>query len=154
MVTQQMQEAARGRDPEVDAAIAEVERFLRETRQGSGPLLAAPPLPPHALEKPRPSVPSAPPPPVPAEPPARPRRWLLQRLFGWMQPAPRVAQTVTTELRAAPCPSCGDNHALHRQLEVRWTPQELASGQALRRVEVCCPDTGQRFLLPVRFVTS
>jgi hypothetical protein len=132
-----MQEAARERDHEVEAAIAEVERLLRDARRVPAP---TPPLESVAPQLPR----------------TRPRRWLLGRLFGWLQqePPPRVSQTVSTELKAAPCPACGHDHALFRRLEVRWTPQELASGQALRRVEVCCPDTGQRFTLPVRFVQS
>ena len=138
-----MQEAARRRDPEAEAAIAEVERLLREVRPRPA-VSAAPPTPP----------PATPVPPREVAPTTRPRRWLFGRLFGWLQQPARVAQTITAELRAAPCPACARDHVLFRRLEVRWTPQELTGGQALRRVEVACPDTGQRFTLPVRFVQS
>ncbi len=132
-----MQEAARRRDPEVEAAIAEVERILREMRPQA-------PTP----------APEPPPPPRESAPQQRPRRWLLSRLFGWLQPSPPLAQSVTAELRAAPSPTSGHDHVLFRRLEVHWSSQELLTGQALRRVEVACPDTGQRFTLPVRFVQS
>jgi len=135
-----MQEAARRRDPEAEAAIAEVERLLREVRPRSAEATPPTPAPPRD--------------PAAGTPAARPRRWLLGRLFGWLQQPARVAQSITAELRAAPCPACTRDNVLFRRLEVRWTPQELTQGQALRRVEVACPDTGQRFTLPVRFVQS
>jgi hypothetical protein len=131
-----MQEAARRRDPETEAALAEVDRILRAARPQSEPAPTPPPVVADARAV------------------ARPRRWLFGRLFGWLRQSPRVSQQITAELRATPCPACTRDHMLNRRLEIRWTSQEIQAGQALRRVEVSCPDTGQHFTLPVRFVQS